>query len=263
MKAASVILLGVFISCESGMEIYGSLKITAPIIKKFGAPVVKGTINNRPANILLDTAVESEAYISATFLDREKYQNIYEYIREICIETMCFKNVYAYQKDTFFTSPDKDKINAIIGIGLLKNLRFGLDKMQTASLEQGDKPCGGDSSTIQYNEFSVPLADITIGGLKFDRVPIDTGAVFSLFSPETAAIFSSQLEADKNPASACDIYGCKNGFFISSVANYCLGEKCADRVAMKYPAFDAAGCSYLKNYNIIFDFPNNKLIFCK
>ena len=62
----------------------------------------------------------------------------------------------------------------------------------------------------------------------------------------------------------CSIDGCSaTGTFTSKARRVCVGATCLDDVPLKYPVWDALGCSFLFQATVDIDLRAGQIVFCR
>jgi hypothetical protein len=67
---------------------------------------------------------------------------------------------------------------------------------------------------------------------------------------DTGAAYTLRAEGEGGaPTSGCDINGCRDTYFISSM-DVCVEDHCAAAVEVKYPVWDAVGANWLAGFRM-------------
>jgi hypothetical protein len=273
MRTAAVVLALVFLGCsgssedeqescvtlESTRRVCGDKSVTLPFSSSDGSARVNARVNGKAVELLLDTGAE------ATVLSPSLLGVANETLAsadEICFGALCLQNEPVYAWETPFSSASGDGPSGFVGMHTLKELRFELDG-SVALLELGGDACSGTSVPLVFNQYGIPMVDVTAHTLPSASIPIDTGATYTLFSQATSDALDAALEP-KEPAPLCTVNGCQpNGAFTSLVPSYCVGTECETDVPVKFPAFDAVGMTYFARRHVQFDFSASSLWFCE
>lgn len=210
--------------------------------------------------MLIDTGA-SLTVISSTFLEKEN--ETWTMVSRLCISHICFKDVLVRAWDTPFSEPQSDKVNGFIGMNLLQGLVLEIDHNKEVSLDIERNVCLGESYPLEYDDYGRPHIDITIDKDYQQKVLLDTGGKYVVFSPKTMAEIDHYVKNNALEISGCTAYGCQEGgYFVSTVKEYCVAAQCEKEVEIKYPLWDAVGNSYFSRFKIAFDFSSSLLFFC-
>lgn len=175
----------------------------------------------------------------------------------------CFLNVSLYAIDTPFSSPDQGEINGIIGMHLLQHFVVELLYLETVQLKFEQGACEGVYMPLEYDHTGRPKADITIDGIRFDDMLLDTGGTYTAVGRSGMKMLQAYVFDSAQEVGLCTIDGCSEaGAFLSSVNEVCLFDTCAANVQIKYPVWDAVGNTYFSNFRVAFDFPGNRFGYC-
>jgi predicted aspartyl protease len=235
--------------------------VSAEILPLFkGELIVKAKLNNVDINILIDTGFSGTFWLSSTLIGAKGYVNI----DNICIGRMCFSNVPSYAQDTPFSDADKTKTNGLLGMEILKYFSLEIVNSKIIHLNNNmDNQCDGNKTALTFDSFGRPFFDAKIDGLLFPNFLLDTGALYSLLSPETVDHLTPYIKEGAETAGGCDINGCTDsGKKIANLKEFCLGKACANNIKVKYPVWDAAGMTFFSQFRAIFNFLTNELHLC-
>jgi hypothetical protein len=273
MRAVAVSVTLAVLGCSGGSEpdearscvtldgtrrLCGPDSVTLPLASD-GSARVAARVNGQSVELLLDTGAEATV-LSPSLLgvDDETLANA----DEICFGDLCFENEPVYAWETPFSSASGTGPSGFIGMHTLEHLGLGLDRGETATLSQSGEPCTGTSVAVSFNQYGIPLVDVTPHTLPAMNVSIDTGATYTLFSQATSDALGTAL-AEAEPAPLCTVNGCQaSGAFIALVPSYCVAGECETDLPVKYPAFDAVGMTYFARRRVEFDFRGSALRFC-
>ncbi len=233
----------------------GDKSTSLPVLERFeGYPVVQGSIDGVPANLLIDTGA-SGPVISAKFLGRPS--EAWAWV-DLCLGPLCLDAIHVWSKDTTFSQPGREDINGVIGMRVLQHFVLELDHALTLTMGRARSLCEGDVQPIQWRE-GRPYVRVLVDGVE-QWVLLDTGAFYTLLSQQTSQAIH-YLGEHAQETSGCDVVGCKDsGNFVSTLRQYCVGQSCTTDLPVKYPVWDALGMSYLKRY--AFSFGANQFVLC-
>ncbi len=259
--------------CESlggAAEVCGDFNVTLPLADHY--PVVDATINGEPARVLLDTGVGYNAasptmgYVSATLLGS---QQTHVYVDSVCLGGMCLRDVTMYAVDTPFSEAGEGAINATLGMGLFRRFDLEFDHMETVSLSY---PAGGDpfdvcaspAVPLTDDEFGRPFVDsVTADDQALGALLLDTGAKYTLRDQSTVDALAPYLQENAEEEGGCSFDGCEDdGYFVSTLNQYCVAETCVENLPVKYPVWNVVGCTYLENFRAVVSFKTNELALC-
>jgi predicted aspartyl protease len=237
--------------------------VTLPILSGFGLPVVSAEVDGRRANLLLDTGASAPLVYSARRLGVAN--NTWKSIDTICLGGMCFENVQTRAQDTPFSTDDPDDVQGFVGTAILSHLVFEIAALETVTLKYRQAACQGQAYTVSLDENRRPFIHVSIDDQVLpEPVLLDTGAQYTVLGSETVQMLDSYDREGEQPTSVCTVNGCSTeGTFISSVQRVCVGERCTNDVAVKYPAWDAVGCTFFENFSLAFDLAHDRLVFCQ
>jgi hypothetical protein len=239
----------------------GLLPVTLPILPDPNdLPVVEGTINGRPARLLIDTGTSS-TIVSAAFLGVAPDAGTR--LASLCLGRQCWRDLGIWAADTLFSRPEADAINGIVGMSPLVNHVVELDRGRTLTLSATvPGPCAAPTQPLVLNADGVPLVPAAVDGRGIGDVLLDTGARYTLLSAAVAAQ-ADYLAGGATETGACSINGCTTGgSFVATVRRFCAGPTCLDKVEVKYPAWDAVGGTFLRRVRMVADFPRRTVAFC-
>jgi hypothetical protein len=240
--------------------ITGAMYLSVPIIGAEGLPLVRGTVDGVDLILLLDTGTVA-SMVSSTLLGVEDDRATRA--DELCIDKMCFVNVPLDAIDTPFSRPEQGEINGIIGMNLLQNLVVELSNLHTVQLKFEQAARDGVYLPLQYDPAGRPMADITMDGIRFDDMLLDTGATYTAVGHSGMSMLQAYVFDSAQEVGLCTIDGCsETGAFLSSIHELCLLDRCAANVQIKYPVWNAVGNTYFANFRLAFDFPGNRFGYC-
>jgi predicted aspartyl protease len=235
--------------------------VTLPILTDPNElPLVEGTVNGRPVRLLIDTGT-SATIVSATFLGVAPDAGTR--LESLCLGALCWRQLAIWAADTLFSRPEADAINGIVGMSPLAQYVVQLDHGRTLTLSATADPCDAPAQPLTLNADGVPLLPASADGQNLGDVLLDTGARYTLLSAAVAAQ-SAYLAAGALETGACSIDGCTtSGSFVSTLRHFCAGASCLDQVAVKYPAWNAVGGTFLRRVRMVADFPRRTVAFCQ
>ena len=249
--------------CEDlsdGVRACGPSQVRVPLVEGDQAFTVEVTIDGRAGLMLVDTGAEATV-ISSSLLGVE--DQTMTRVAELCIADLCIEDEAAYGWDTPFSTDDRGELNGFLGMRLLRHFGLRFDHGRSLTIRRGGTACGGTPHPLHFSEYGIARLGVQLDTESFDDVALDTGSAYSVLSQATADRLGETVEAGAQPASVCTVEGCsESGAFVSSVGQYCVAGVCAQDVSVKYPVWDAVGCTYFSRFDLDFDFPDATLWFC-
>jgi hypothetical protein len=240
-----------------GRSACGPSRVSLPVTASRGL-VVEGTIDGRPAHLLIDTGTD-KTVVSSTFLGITDQTGV---LANLCIGELCFSKEPAWAWDTPFSGADPGGINAFVGMSTLAELIVGIDHGDYVILDSLGTPCSGVASPLSFTDPGTPLANVRVGSQAEQMLTVDSGSLFTVLSATTAAALATEL-ADVAPASLCTVQGCDSTLASTAqLGSYCVFETCLKSVPVKFPIWDAVGYSYLSAFRIDLDFPRKRFVYC-
>jgi hypothetical protein len=221
-------------------------------------PIVRGTIDGRPARLLIDTGA-SATIVSAALLGVPPDQGVRV---TVCLGTVCLPQLGVWAADTPFSQPPPAPIQAVVGINPLDRFAIDLDHGRTVALWDQAPDCGAARQGLRLDDEGRPLLEARLDDHPLGPVLLDSGARYSLLGPDSART-AGYLEQGATETDACSIAGCTDGGYYLSVARQlCVGDHCLADVEVKYPAWNAIGGSFLRRVRLIADLPGNTAQIC-
>ena len=239
-------------------KVCGPESVRLPVLDGHDSPVIAATIDGRPARLLIDTGAD-KTVISSQFLEAPDESGLRA---DVCLGDVCVESEPVWAWETPFSSADGD-ITGFVGMLTLRPFVVSLDRGAFVEIRNGGAPCGGDAFELGQTEFGTPLVDVSIEGHGPSDVALDTGGTYTTLSQATADLLGAPLLDGSEPASLCTVEGCEeNAARTSTVASYCVGERCADDVRVKFPVWDGVGNTFLSRYEVDLDFVEDRIVFC-
>lgn len=203
-------------------------------------PVVRGRLADLEGWFLLDTGAAATVISSSALgVDDDSVQRL----AELCLGELCFERPLVRAWDTPFSNTQADETLGFVGVDLLRDLRLELGNGARAVL--GADRCAGERVAVQLGEHGRPFVSIAVEDHEPMTALLDTGALFTLLSRETAETLGAELERKAVTTPGCDVHGCAGAFKRSTVGSYCLAGACSSDLAVKYPVWDAVGANFL------------------
>jgi hypothetical protein len=245
------------------VELCGEHTETLPVIRAFGRPVVSARVDGKKANLLLDTGASAPLVYSAQRLGLA--HNTWDSTHSICLGEMCFENVLTLAQDSPFSTDDPDDIQGFIGVAILSHLVLEFVSLKTVTLKYRQPSCPGQAYEVTRDTNQRPFIQVSIDGQDLaEPVLLDTGALYTVLSSETLEGLDPYFREGEQTADVCTVNGCTSGStFISSIRRLCVDDHCVEDAAIKYPVWDALGCSFFTAFSLAFDLPRDRLVFCQ
>ena len=211
-------------------------------------PIVRGTIDGRPARMLIDTGA-SATIVSAALLGVPPDQGTRT---TVCLGPVCWSQLGVWAADTPFSQPPPAPIQAVLGINPLGGQVIDLDHGRTLAL-WAEAPRCGTHQPLGLDDEGRPMLEARLDDQPLGPVLLDSGARYSLLDAGSAAS-ASYLAEQATETGACSIDGCTSGgSFVSVARKLCAGDHCLADVEVKYPAWNAIGGSFLRRVRLIAD----------
>ena len=169
-------------ACESlgsgPAALCGARDVTLPVVAGFDLPVVAGSVEGRPALLLVDTGVAGSAIVSASLLGWPNGRS--GTVDRLCLGGMCFDQVPVQAWDSPIVGMGDGAINGIVGVGVLRHVLLGLDRLDRLRLARAAAPCSGTEAALADGDSGRPWADLRVDGALALRALVDTGARWSV-----------------------------------------------------------------------------------
>jgi len=263
--------LGVLLGCgptdeecaelADGVRACGPSQLQVPLTQEDDqAFTVEVTVDGHEGLMLVDTGAEATVVSSSLLSVADQTMTR---VGEICIADLCIRDEAAYAWDTPFSTDASGELNGFFGMRLLHHFGLRFEHGRSLTIRRGGTACRGTPKPLDFSEHGIARIGAEVDAASFDQVALDTGSAYSVLSQATADQLGDDLGAGAEPASICTVDGCEeSGAFIASVERYCVAGVCAQDVAVKYPVWDAVGCTYFSRFDLEFDFPSATLWFC-
>jgi hypothetical protein len=221
-------------------------------------PIVRGTIDGRPARLLIDTGA-SATIVSATLLGVRPDQGVRA---TVCLGPLCLSQLGVWAADTPFSQPPPAPIQALVGINPLGSFVLDLDHGRTVALWEEAPDCGTTRHGLRPDDEGRPLLEARLDDRALGPVLLDSGARYSLLDADSTDS-AGYLDEQAMETGACSIAGCTaGGSFLSVARRLCAGDHCLSDVEVKYPAWNAIGGSFLRRVRLIADLPRGTAQIC-
>jgi hypothetical protein len=222
-------------------------------------PIVRGTIDGRPARLLIDTGA-SATIVSASLLGVAPDQGVR--VQSLCLGPVCWSQLGVWAADTPFSRPEPGAIQAVVGMNPLGQLVLDLDHGRTLALWAVAPDCGTAALPLRFDDEGRPLLEARLDEQPLGPVLLDTGSRYSLLDADSAAA-AGYLDEAATETGACSIAGCSSGgSFVSVARQFCGGPRCLSDVEVKYPAWNAIGGSFLRRVRMVLDLPGATVRMC-
>jgi hypothetical protein len=237
----------------------GASQATLPI-EPGGLPVVRATLDGRPLRLLIDSGASAPIVAPALLgIAAEAWTTV----DSLCLGAFCFPDARVFARDSPFSSAEPGAINGLVGMSLLQGLALELDHGETLTVSTERRGCAGDAQPLSFESEGRPQISSSFDDGPRSPILLDTGALYTLLSAQTAAS-ATYLAAAAVSTGACSINGCaEKGSFVSMVKRVCAGATCLSDVPVKYPAWDALGNSFLKSFRTVIDLAGRRITFCQ
>ncbi len=243
----------------------GGLGVAIPIRLIRGVhPVVRVTVNGgRELDILVDTGANRTYLPPGLFGDRKGQELIH--LKSLCFQNrVCFRDAAVSTAPTNYSLARPGYYNGLLGVDLLRDTGLTIDyKARQMFLGNGGIEAGGGEAIQTWfymdSRSRRPHAKMTVGGMEFLGILLDTGASFTRLTPPMIA----RLEAAPTAAyleMAFSTTGVQRTAIIN-LPRVCVNAKlCTQDILGQKPSWPAVGATFFRNFRTTFDFRNKRLI---
>ncbi|MEK6608030.1 MAG: hypothetical protein AABZ30_10245 [Myxococcota bacterium] len=239
----------------------GAHQAELPIQLGLGLPIVAARVDGESRYLLVDTGASAPLLLSAKLLGEP--DQTWTKVQSLCLGgDMCFEDVQTFAQDGPFSTDRRGDVNGIVGMALLMHLRVEIDRMESLTLRYGFAVCDGAATPLARDESHRPYAEVAVDGAAIGSTLLDTGAHHCLFDAATRDTLAAYVREDEQPASGCGVSGCAEGYSVSRVRRFCVGEVCEDDVEVKYPVWNAVGSAFFSRRHVAFDFAAERMLVC-
>jgi hypothetical protein len=260
-----VALVGLGPGCTGGCpritagELCGSItEVSLPVVHADGWAVVDGSIDGRPARLLIDTGAGA-TFASASLLGVEGAR--WQPVSEICLGDLCITGTVVWAEDSEITpaDPGPDRVHGIVGTNLLRDAIVELDRGTSIRVAFGGDPCEGEEVALTIDEHARPFAPTTVQGVALGDTLVDTGSLYSLLRADDVAAVGGIGPTEA--VELCNIERCRPAE-LGRVTELCVDGLCEADVAIKTPGGNVVGDSFFNRSRYAIDIAGRRMTRC-